>query len=554
MSRLVPPVLRSVPRVWLLLLPFVGIGLLALSQHAFWRDEVNPWLIARDSGTWLEFWQNIRYEGHPLLWYLCLAALQRITDSLVAMQLLHLALGTGAVVLFFCYSPFRLREKFLFAFGYYPFYEYLVLSRNYVFGLLGTFLFCTLFPYRTSGYLPLALTLGIMANSHAYALVIAAFLGLILGLEFLCDRHHRQTYWQRSNLLDLVLSLVIFGVLIGLATYMILPPADSQLHGGTTFMWTFDWHRLLVAIGKLPGAYLLIPPNSKRWLDLIVMDLLGLGIFCSIALSLIRKPFALLFYGVATAATTFIFFYAKDVGSFRHFGSLYLILWASLWLAHHYSPWDRLRALLQIPDPLVARVQSWIPRICVLILSLHCGTGLVTMGRELGVPWSASRATAQYMQEQQLDRAVIVASRDANMAALAGYLHRQFYYPETGKMGSFTLFLADRQEATPDVILAHTREILTGQRSLTPTPPAQVLLLLNQALDPQALSPQTLDPQAFHPTRPPIAQLVSSEAPPSWWGVRGLSLAPIAQFERSYLHDEKYFLYWAALSPDEGET
>jgi len=538
MLRLIPQSLRSGLRPWQVLILFVGLGGLTLANHPFWRDEVNPWLIARDSGTWLEFWQNIRYEGHPLLWYLCLAALQRVTDSLVSMQVLHFLLGTAGVVLFCYYSPFRPLEKALFSFGYYPFYEYLILSRNYVFGLTGTFLCCLLFPYRTRSYLPLALTLGIMANSHAYVLFVAAFLGLMLGLEFLCDRSHRQSYWQRSHPLDLVLSLVVFIGLLALSAYMISPPRDSQLHGGTDFFLNFDLHRLLVAIGKLPGAYLLVPPNSKHWLDLIVMDLLGLGIFVGTALFLVRKPFVLIFYALATTVTTFVFFYTKStksIGGFRHFGSLYIIWIASLWLAHHYAPCDRLKTLFKLPDPLLLRVQKWMPRLLVLVLSLHCGTGFVMMGRELAVPWSASRATAQYMQKNDLDRAFIVASRDAIMAPLAGYLHRQFYYPETEAMGSFTLFLPTRQEATPEVTLAQTQEILSGQRSIAPEIPSQVLLLLNYRLDPPP--PSASDPNP-----------INSPATPAAWTIGSLILQPIAQFERSYIHDEKYFLYQVSLT------
>ena len=102
---------------------FTLFGLIVISQHAFWRDEVNPWLIARDSSTWAELWENIRYEGHPLIWYLCLVVLNYFTHSLFSMQLLHIAIGISAVAIFWFYSPFKPLEKLLFTFGYFPFYD-----------------------------------------------------------------------------------------------------------------------------------------------------------------------------------------------------------------------------------------------------------------------------------------------------------------------------------------------------------------------------------------------------------------------------------------------
>jgi hypothetical protein len=77
-----------------LLLAFFLLGLLGIFNHAMWRDELNGWLIARDSPSLIDFWNNIRYEGHPILWYACLYLLNQITRNAIAMQLFHLLLAT----------------------------------------------------------------------------------------------------------------------------------------------------------------------------------------------------------------------------------------------------------------------------------------------------------------------------------------------------------------------------------------------------------------------------------------------------------------------------
>jgi hypothetical protein len=133
-----------------------------------WRDELNGWLIARDSSSLGEFWNNIRYEGHPIFWYACLYLLNQITKNAIIMQLFHLLLATIAMGLFIHFSPFTRLQKILFTFGYLPIYEYLLISRNYSIGILFLFAFCTLFETRKKSYFWLALILSFLANTNAY--------------------------------------------------------------------------------------------------------------------------------------------------------------------------------------------------------------------------------------------------------------------------------------------------------------------------------------------------------------------------------------------------
>src|SRR5262249_14283198 len=58
----------------------------ALWAHAMWFDEVQAWNIARASRSLSALWTNLRYEGHPALWYLVLYALTRVTGDPRAMQ------------------------------------------------------------------------------------------------------------------------------------------------------------------------------------------------------------------------------------------------------------------------------------------------------------------------------------------------------------------------------------------------------------------------------------------------------------------------------------
>ena len=109
---------------------FLLASAFAISNHEMWRDEIQAWLIARDSTSLFDLFRNMKYEGHPPLWHICLMLLTRLTKSPIAMQILHLFIASATIYLFARYSPFNNIQKILFTFGYFPFYEYSVISRN----------------------------------------------------------------------------------------------------------------------------------------------------------------------------------------------------------------------------------------------------------------------------------------------------------------------------------------------------------------------------------------------------------------------------------------
>ena len=95
----------------LIIVGFVGLGFVGIVNHEMWRDELQAWLIARDSSSIPELIRNLKTEGHPGLWHLCLYFLKHLTRDPVIMQLFHLLIATGAVVLFVKFSPFKKFHK-----------------------------------------------------------------------------------------------------------------------------------------------------------------------------------------------------------------------------------------------------------------------------------------------------------------------------------------------------------------------------------------------------------------------------------------------------------
>ncbi len=98
-------------------------------NHPLWRDEAQAFLIGRDSHSIGELLYNLRYEGHPPLWHFLIFLLTRITAQPEAMQAMHLAMAAGSVYLVARFSPFPWPIKCIFAFGYFPLFEYGMLAQ-----------------------------------------------------------------------------------------------------------------------------------------------------------------------------------------------------------------------------------------------------------------------------------------------------------------------------------------------------------------------------------------------------------------------------------------
>ena len=494
---------------YLLLLLFFSLGLIGILHHAMWRDELNPWLLARDSHSFVELFQNIKYEGHPGLWYLCLYGLTQFTSNPVVMQLIHLLIATGSIYLFLQFSPFPRFQKLLFVFGYLPFYEYLVISRNYAIGILVLFLFCANYQTRKKSYFVLSVFLLILANTNAYCLFISISLGLALTFEYILQERLGESF--TANRTDLISSLAIFVLGIVSSLAQLIPPVDSTLQGGLSG-WTlyFDLRHLATALIRIWNSYIVILIPGDSSIEVFIFAVLALGLFLFASTLLIRRPVALLVYLVGTLEII-LFTYVKFLGSARHYGHLYILLIVSLWIASYYpksnlflqSPVIRISGFNKLNKTWLKLVEQYKVAFITVILSAQLAAGVVAFSRDWVIPYSASRATASYIQHQHLEQLFIVGSRDATISPLCGYLNRKIYYPERQALGSFVLFNSQRKEVDVVTVLEQVSQIIQKN-------PTNILLILNKELNTSRTD---------------------------------LSITFLSKFTKSLIFNEKYYLY-----------
>ncbi len=210
---------------------YLALLAFALLRHEPWADELHSWNIAKASGSFPELLHNIRYEGHPPLWFALLAVLSSFSTDPAAMQGLQFCVAGLAAFLILFRAPFPLAARLIIPFGYYFLYEYGVFSRSY--GLATLLVLCMLavLPMRTKR-LRLLLYYGLLfllANTLLVSAVLAASIHLYVLLQMYSNAKSRR-------------SLIAHGILGGVALlpaiYVVFPPADSELNMD---FWLHRW-------------------------------------------------------------------------------------------------------------------------------------------------------------------------------------------------------------------------------------------------------------------------------------------------------------------------
>lgn len=100
-----------------IVLVFFFLSFIGILNHDMWRDETQPWLIARDSSSLIKLYENLKYKGHPGLWHLCLFVINKFTYNPFAMQFFHILISTAIVYLFVKISPFDIVQKLFLLLG-----------------------------------------------------------------------------------------------------------------------------------------------------------------------------------------------------------------------------------------------------------------------------------------------------------------------------------------------------------------------------------------------------------------------------------------------------
>jgi len=210
----------------LLLVVWLAVLIFTTARHEYWRDEVRAWSLARAAQSPLDLFHLIRYEGHPILWYLILYLGHSIVDSRLVLPIASIAIACAAMVLFMLRSPFPLWLKALFLLSGLPLYEYSVMARNYGISMQLLFLTASLYRHRASQWLSLAVALALLANTNIHSTILAFLLMAVWAWDELSARGSAPDR-GRGGPLRMAAGIVGLGIL--LSVVVVSPPRDTVL-------------------------------------------------------------------------------------------------------------------------------------------------------------------------------------------------------------------------------------------------------------------------------------------------------------------------------------
>jgi hypothetical protein len=444
---------------------FLGLTLPRLLAHELWRDEAWLWLVALDSGSLAELFGPLGRSGQGYLFPVLCWWVAQLTSSPLGLQLLHLVLGTTGAFLFVRWAPLPRLERLLFACGYFPFWEYAVVSRHYVLGVV--LLWIALAALRSRSWVLAGAALGLLCQTTVYGFFLAAALAAGVAVAELRRRGAtpRATVPPLSRrALAAGAVLAVGGAVMGALQLKPLP--------GTSFSsgWRLSWdpqHAITVAATPFRGLVPLVRPHLHFWNSSVlegwplVHAVAGaVAVAAALWLCLQRRSswVAFAFGGAAMLA----FSYTKLIGASRHVGHWWLLLIAALWLgggldgASTGRRWVlRALLLLQIPAALWASVV------------------------DLRHPFTNAAPTAALVRDLGLAGAPLLAHREPPAAPLALALGRQLWAPSRGVWARYPDWGPTQREMSDAELRCAARGLAQQQRR-------DVGLLINRPLPPWA--------------------------------------------------------------------
>jgi len=420
-----------------LVLSFLLLSLFNVFHHEMWRDEMEAWMIAVNSSSLMELFGHVRYEGHPALWHLFLYFLGKIWADPVIMQIFHVGIATAVIAVVVFFSPFSTLQKFLFSFGYFPLYEYGAISRGYSMGILCIAVFCALFPNRKRHYIAMAMCLFFLCQTSVYGVMICCSLCLLLILDFWFNREGQSGADAGKGEIIIAVSIILSGLI--LAVVQLLPPADSGLN--LDWYFHFDLGRLKQTMASVWDSYVPVPRlRMQFWNFNILYEYPDLQAALSIVLLVIaclmfwRTPLVLLTFLAGTFGLL-LFGYVKFPGLVRHHGHLLVVLFCCAWLASCYKS---LRfTLIPGAEGSPAKLKNIF---VTLFLLVHVVAAGIAVFYDWKYPFSASKETAEFIKDNNMDEMFLVGDIDWAVSSVAGYLGKEIYYPMSDSLGTFVVW------------------------------------------------------------------------------------------------------------------
>lgn len=455
---------------WTTLGIFATLLALITCRHEMWSDEIQAWLIARDSHSILSLIRDLRYEGHPALWYVVLYLPAHLWPNPATMQVINFLIAVALAWLILSARALSRHLRLLFVFSFYFFYQYGVTSRSYALAvlLLVAAARCLTGERRHGKFAILFLALAV--NTHAFAAPVAVMLTFWgFYLKKAKTRSDAARMLRDRDFLTAFAVLAAAGAL-GLATVWPAPdlgrmpafvqPFSHNLLTTASMVWLIFFPHL-----PSPVQILLLPLRASLSATAAVSVLM-----IGVATALLRTSRAQVFFMACAVLEIVEIAVTVAWPDVYHLGFIFVSLLIALLIDTDEAPVGVARS----------RWQKMRPALLIALLSPQFLCGVDSSALDWMRPYSDGLEVSQWLKSEHLDRNPMVLEPSEFTTAIVGYLERQSaYYPSCQCFGSYEI-----RNSKSQMRRMATVEDLKIARGKSPLP---VILVSNRSLQPAEL-------------------------------------------------------------------
>jgi len=195
----------------LIMLMYSIVTLVFVFFHENWRDEAQSWLIAKDL-NFIDIFKQMRYEGHPCLWYLMIAPFAKLGFPYITENILSWIIINISAWIIMKRAPFNICIKCLILLTPPFIYLYPVISRSYCLIAFAIVLIAITYRNRQTNPIKYVSSVLLLANTHVIMLGLAMMLYAVFFIEELLIKFRKKT---KKEKIDIIISLIITIVGIG---------------------------------------------------------------------------------------------------------------------------------------------------------------------------------------------------------------------------------------------------------------------------------------------------------------------------------------------------
>lgn len=423
-----------------------------LQFHEPWRDELQAFSLVRNTNSIHDLIYLVRYEGHPIGWYLVQKIIFLFSADFLTIRFMHWALLSIGVLLFIWKSPFPILYRIAIVFGYFFMYEYSAIARNYGIAIPFYFLLCILFNHKK--HLLYGLLILITMQFSLYSFIIT--FSIATGYFFYHKNEINLRYY--IGMLFSIIGIVLF-------KYVVNPPEDI----GTSPGWNFNPDNYTAAFSVIANALFPIFKFDIHFWNTSILEtflnynftqavqfLISIFLFGWIIKILYHNKLSLLIFLFGISVMLF-FMGAKYHGSIRHHGHIYILFLMVIWISNFSNPEIQLpfKISSRIKKTLLSFPDKYISKLFLLIVVFQIFGMLQALFFEIKYPFSASVQAVDFIKINCPDKPII-ACVDAPCTSVSILLNKKIHHANSSAFCEHLIFNNKRGDIGYDTLLVRS--------------------------------------------------------------------------------------------------